>query len=292
MKNQSAIGHMTALFTIIVWGTTFISTKVLLQDFEPVEILFFRFLIGLFALFIFYPHRLRNTSKKQEITFALAGLTGVCMYYLLENIALTYTLASNVGIIISIAPFFTALLSHFFGNGEDRLHRNFFLGFFFAIVGIFLISFQGSQVQLNPIGDLLSFLAAFVWACYSLLTKKIGTFQIPTVQATRRIFTYGTLFIIPFLFFFDFKLELQRFLHPVYLGNIIFLGFCASAICFATWNFAVKVLGPVKTSVYIYITPVVTVITSVLVLHEPMTIRTAIGILLTLSGLLLSEKKA
>ncbi len=105
MKNQSAIGHMTALFTIIVWGTTFISTKVLLQDFEPVEILFFRFLIGLFALFIFYPHRLRNTSKKQEITFALAGLTGVCMYYLLENIALTYTLASNVGIIISIAPF-------------------------------------------------------------------------------------------------------------------------------------------------------------------------------------------
>lgn len=110
--NKKAAGHLAALVTILIWGTTFISTKVLLVDFEPIEILFFRFVLGFLALLIVYPHRMKGTNKRQEAVFAAAGLCGVCLYYLLENIALTYTMASNVGVIISIAPFFTAMLSH------------------------------------------------------------------------------------------------------------------------------------------------------------------------------------
>lgn len=49
MKQTKSAGHLAALFTILVWGTTFISTKVLLADFQPVEILFFRFVLGLRA---------------------------------------------------------------------------------------------------------------------------------------------------------------------------------------------------------------------------------------------------
>lgn len=105
MTNKTAAGHLAALVTILIWGTTFISTKVLLQDFQPIEILFFRFVLGLIALFLVYPHPLKGTSLRQELTFAAAGLSGVCLYYLLENIALTYTMASNVGVIISVAPF-------------------------------------------------------------------------------------------------------------------------------------------------------------------------------------------
>lgn len=90
MKNKNKTGHLAALLTIIIWGTTFISTKVLLVDFQPVEILFFRFLMGLLALLIIYPHRLKGTTRKQEMTFIAAGLCGICLYYLLENIALTY----------------------------------------------------------------------------------------------------------------------------------------------------------------------------------------------------------
>lgn len=100
--SKKATGHLTALVTILIWGTTFISTKVLLVDFEPIEILFFRFIL---ALLFVYPYRMRGTTKRQEAVFAAAGLCGVCLYYLLENIALTYTMASNVGVIISIAPF-------------------------------------------------------------------------------------------------------------------------------------------------------------------------------------------
>ena len=77
----------------------------------------------------------------------------------------------------------------------------------------------------------------------------------------------------------------------MYLFNILFLGLGASALCFVTWNFAVKTLGAVKTSVYIYAVPVITVVTSVIILHEKITVLAAAGTVLTLAGLFLSESK-
>lgn len=291
MEQTKASGHLSALLTIIIWGTTFISTKVLLVDFQPIEILFFRFVMGLLALMLVYPHRMKGTTRRQELTFAAAGLSGVCLYYLLENIALTYTMASNVGVIISVAPFFTAILSHIFLKQEEKFRANFFIGFLIAMIGIVLISFNGTAMELNPAGDLLALLAAFVWACYSILTRKISGYGYNTILTTRRIFFYGILFMIPALFLFDFKLDLTRFTNPVYLLNILFLGLGASALCFVTWNFAVKLLGAVKTSVYIYLTPVITIAASVLILHEPFTVLTGAGTVLALAGLLLSESK-
>ena len=77
MEQNKTIGHLSALLTILIWGTTFISTKVLLVDFQPVEILFFRFVMGLLALLVVYPHRMKSTMRKQELTFVVAGLCGV-----------------------------------------------------------------------------------------------------------------------------------------------------------------------------------------------------------------------
>ena len=124
-----------------------------------------------------------------------------------------------------------------------------------------------------------------------MLTRKISGYGYHTILTTRRIFCYGILFMIPALFLFGFRLELTRFADPVYLFNIVFLGLGASALCFVTWNFAVKVLGAVKTSIYIYMIPVITIVTSALILHEKITVLSAIGTLLTLTGLFLSEHK-
>ena len=77
MKGKRTAGHFSALLTIIIWGTTFISTKILLADFQPVEILFFRFVMGLLALLAVYPHPLKGTNRQQELTFAAAGLCGI-----------------------------------------------------------------------------------------------------------------------------------------------------------------------------------------------------------------------
>lgn len=228
--NKKVTGHLAALVTILIWGTTFISTKVLLVDFEPIEILFFRFILGFLALLIVYPHRMRGTTKRQEVVFAAAGLCGVC-----------------------------------------------------------LIIFNGAKMQLNPIGDLLAVAAAVVWACYSVLTRKISGFGYHTIQTTRRVFAYGIVFMIPALFLFDCRIGAERFANPVYLGNLIFLGLGASALCFVTWSMAVKILGAVKTSIYIYLVPVITVVTSALILKERVTVMSGIGTVLALIGLFLSE---
>lgn len=282
------MGHLAALLTIIIWGTTFISTKILLVDFQPVEILFFRFVMGFLVLLMIAPKPLTCVSFKQEITFMAAGLCGICLYYLLENIALTYTMASNVGVIISIAPFFTAILTHLFVKSEQKLHINFFIGFAAAMLGIILISFNGSKLELNPMGDILAVAASLVWACYSILTQKISSFGYSVILTTRRTFFYGILFMIPAIFLFDFDMDLSRFTNMTYLLNIIYLGLGASSICFVTWNFAVKILGAVNTSIYIYLVPVITVVTSVLILRESVTWISLVGTVLAIAGLFIS----
>jgi drug/metabolite transporter (DMT)-like permease len=97
--------------------------------------------------------------------------------------------------------------------------------------------------------------------------------------------------MLPMLFLFGFELGLERFTQPANIFNILFLGLGASALCFVTWNFAVKILGAVRTSVYIFIVPVITVVTSVIVLKEKVTWMSALGTVLTLTGLFISEKK-
>lgn len=289
MENKKVLGHIAAFITILIWGTTFISTKILLNDFKPLEILFFRFVIGFAALKIIYPKRFNIKGVRQEMSFAAAGLCGICLYYLLENVALTYTLASNVGVIISAAPLFTAILAHIFFKGEERLSPCFIFGFITAMIGICLIGFNGKNLEVKPVGDILALIAALVWALYSLLTKKISSYGYNTIQATRRIFMYGIIFMLPLLFIFDFEWNFVRFIKPVNFVNLFFLGLGASALCFVTWNYAVKILGAVKTSAYIYVVPVITIVTSVIVLSEKITVMTIIGTALTLIGLFISE---
>ncbi len=81
-ENNSATGHLAAFVTIFVWGTTFISTKILLETFTPVEILFLRFMLGYLVLWLVKPHFLRPGQKGQEKYFIAAGLCGVTLYYL------------------------------------------------------------------------------------------------------------------------------------------------------------------------------------------------------------------
>lgn len=281
-------GHLLATFTVIVWGLTFISTKILLIDFLPIEILFTRFLLGAIVMYIFYPKLLGFVGWQKELTFALAGFFGVTLYFLLENIALTYSLATNVGVIITISPFFTAIINHFFIK-DEKLYLHFFVGFLISLVGIFLLSKNTDPISFNPFGDFLAILAALSWSCYSIFIKKACSYGYKTLEVTRCTFVYGLIFMIPAMFFMGFELKLERFLQIENSLNILFLGLCASALCFFTWNIAVKSLGVVKSSAYIYAIPTVTVITAILILDEKLTLWSFIGILMTLLGLFISE---
>ena len=296
MGTQKQIwGHLAAFFSIFVWGITFISTKVLLVSFTPLEIIFFRLLLAVLTLFIISPPRLnRNeiarTALQDKWKPMAAGLCGVTLYFIFQNIALTYTLAANVGVLVSVAPLFIALASY--AVLHEKLKGNFFIGFTAAIAGIILIAFNGSFVlKLNPLGDLLSILAALAWTFYSVLIKKINAPQTAVFALTRKVFFYGFLFTLPILPLFEFRWGLDRLTSLPNILNLAFLGVVASALCFVTWNYAVHVLGPVKTSVYIYMVPVITIVSSALILHETISLVSGVGTVLILVGMLLSERE-
>lgn len=293
MHTQKPIlGHLAAFVTIFIWGITFISIKVLLVDFSPVEILFFRLALALLALLIVSPPRFKKAlSGNQkggplsvELKYMAAGLCGVTLFFMFQNSALAYTQASNVSVLLTVAPLFTALAVRIFLKDEP-LKTYFFLGFGLAMLGILLIAYNGSTVlKLNPLGDLLAILAAVVWAFYSVLVRKISASQANLLAATRKMIFYGLLFLLPFLPLFNFQLGPGRLKAPLNLLNLLFLGVGASALCFVTWNYAVSVLGALKTSVYIYMVPVITIVSAALLLHEKTTLVGVLGVVLILGG--------
>lgn len=286
--NQRLRGHLFAGFTILIWGTTFISTKVLLRAFTPAEILLIRFALGYLALWAFNPRMLRLRERKHELWCAVAGLCGITIYYSFENIALQYSTASNIGVIVSVAPLFTAIFASFFLKGE-RLKPSFFAGFAAAIAGIFLMNYSGGGVHINPKGDLLALLAAVAWGVYSILVRRLSEAGYPPALLTRRFFLWGIVFMSPYVLYAGFSPTLAELTQPVNLLNLAHLSFLAGAVGFVSWNTAVSYLGAVKSSVYIYATPVVTIVVAAAVLGERLTAAGAAGVLLVILGVVLSD---
>lgn len=291
VEKKKVLAHIAGILTAVIWGTTFISTKVLLNDFEPISVLVYRFFIAYVAMMIIKPKPLRFESLKKEFWYFMAGLLGVTIYFLFENIGLTYTLASNASVIVSTAPMFTALLAFIFLKNE-KPKKFFFIGFVFAMTGIALISFQGtSNLELHVVGDLLALGAAIVWAIYSIILKKHISMSSHMIEITKRIIFYGIITMLPFGAIFGAELQMDKLFSGVNLVNFLYLGIGASAICYVTWNYSLEVLGALKASLYIYLVPVIAIITSVIVLGEPFTLTVGIGVVLTLAGLMISEKK-
>ena len=288
-RNMASLpGHAAALFTTVVWGITYVSTKYLTDSFDPVEILLFRLTMANILLHLAAPGI--SPRPGEEKYFALAGLTGICLYFMLENTALTITTASNVGIIVSSAPLFTALLALPAYRDRRVLSPGFITGFILAMSGIVMLSTGGSDMEIHPAGDLMVVAACLAWAVYSLTVKKIAAFGYGNLAATRRIFLWGLLFVAPWAFPADIRMDdFSRYASPQALGNLVFLGAVASALCFATWNYAVRTLGPVKTCVYIYGGPAITVIFAWIFLSEQLNAVGITGCLMAIAGLLLSS---
>lgn len=287
MKNKT-ISHIFSLFCVIVWGTTFLSTKVLLKSFDPVAILIYRLIICIALLFIFSPKLMRLEKRVHELYFLGAGASGICFYFLFENFALKYTQASNVGVIVSLAPMFTMLFcSIAFKN--QKIKWNFIIGFVVAIIGIVLISFNGNkEFGLSPKGDILALIAMMMWGIYSIFTYKISSLGYGGVATTRRIMVYGFITLIPFIFFLKAKFNIRSVIEIKNLLNLMYLGIFASTLCFLFWNFAVREIGPIKTSIYLYISPAITMLASYLIIHERINFVSIIGMLLSIFGLVLS----
>lgn len=289
MNAGALSGYLAALFTVAVWGFTFISTRLLLASFTPLEILGARFLLGWCSLWLMRPIWLPFQGAARETTFALAGLFGVTLYFLFENMALELTAASRAAVLVSTVPFFTALLEWLWEK-KRRPSGGFFAGLLMALVGVALMVMNREDLELRPLGDFLALLAALTWAFYTIFTRKIAVWGYGSLIATRRTFFYGLLFMAPLWFLRDASLNESALLEPQNMFNLLFLGVGASAVCFATWTFAIRQLGAARASVYIYFVPAITVAAASWLLGEKLPPLAWAGAILAIAGVILSER--
>lgn len=294
MSKQKITGFISLVFTIIIWGITFLATETLLKDFTPIEILFFRFGLSLIALFLVYPKIFKWQGWKIESLCFLASLFGMSIYQSLENYAIQYANGSMVSIIIAAASFFTVIFSRIILK-EKNIKINFYIGLIIGIVGISLVILNGNALSIEPLGDFIALLCSVLWGLYSVVVELINKYKLNMLQITRRITMYGLLIFIPMFFISGGKFDLVRFTKPENLIWMLYLGILASAICFYTWNYSVDKLGPVPTSIGILVQPIVTVVVGVIWFNHKFTWVGIVGLAVTIIGLyvalFLSPKK-
>lgn len=290
-KNPDSIYHIMTLASVIVWGTTFVSTKILLSyGLTPMDIFFYRFLMAYITIWFLSPRKLWAHNTKDEILFLTAGLCGGSIYFMTENTALGITLASNVSLIICTTPIITAILSHIFLKGV-RFRKTLLYGSVIALAGVTLVVYNGSFIlKISPLGDILTLCAALMWAMYNITLKQLDN-RYNVFFITRKVFFYGLLTLLPAFYFHPLTTDTTILFTPVVLCNLLFLGFIASMLCYIMWNKAVKQLGTIRTANYLYIVPLVTLITSWLVIDETITPVAFAGTALILSGVYLAQKE-
>ena len=219
----------------------------------------------------------------------LSGLTGGTLYFIAENNALRISQASNVALLVCTTPIFTALLANLIF--KEPLRKNMMIGSFIALIGVGLVVFSGSVIlQINPLGDFLSIMAALMWAIYCLILKPLGK-RYPTTFITRKVFIYSILSVMVYFLFDPLMMDVETLTNPIVLLNLFFLGIVASMLCFIAWNAAVKVLGPSRTANYIYVQPMSTLILSSIILSEIITLTSLIGAACIIGGVYLAEKE-
>lgn len=291
MQKPSYIAyHVLALVTAAVWGSTFVSTKILLTNgLSPAQIMVIRFSIA-YLLILLLSHRpLFSRKLSDELLMIGAGITGGSLYFLAENSALIYTQASNVAIIIAVTPLLTAIAAHFFSRGE-RFSRTLATGSVIALAGVVLVVLNGRFVlHLNPKGDMLTIAAAVLWALYSIIIVRLQR-RYSSLFITRKVFFYGIVTLLPYLFIHEAALDFGLLLRPAVIGNLLFLGLIASFACYWAWNAAIARIGSVNASNYLYLNPVVALITSAIALDERITVTALIGTALIMLGVAVCEK--
>ncbi len=282
----SAAGHIGAFLVVSIWGTTFVSSKVLLNaGLMPADIFFARFLIAYICILSVSHKKMIADSLGDELTMAGLGLMGGSLYFLTENMALVYSTSSNVSILVSSTPLLTAIVVSIFYKSE-RLTRRQVLGSIVAFIGGVLVVLNGQLVlHMNPAGDTLALSAALMWAFYSLLMRRVMD-RYSTDFITRKVFFYGIITIIPYFFIFHpLDVNPEIWCQPVVIGNVLFLGLIASSGCYLLWNWVMREVGAVHSTNYIYLQSLITMLFGAIILHERITLMGLSGAVILILGM-------
>lgn len=290
--SNQVLGHLTALLVVMIWGETFVSTKMLLNaGLMPADIFFYRFLLAyVLTWFVSYKRLFCRNITDELTTFAL-GVLGGSLYFLTENMALVYSTASNVAILLSSCPLLTALLLSIFYKSE-RLSKKQIFGSLLAFLGMVMVVLNGQLIlHLNPRGDALAIGAAVCWAFYSLLMKRV-MHKYSSWFISRKVFFYGLLTILPYYALVSpLNTDVNILSRPVVYGNLLYLGSVASMFCYIMWNWTLSKLGAVKATNYLYLQSLFTMLFASLILHERITWMAIAGAAILILGMIRAERK-
>ncbi|MDE6006044.1 MAG: DMT family transporter [Muribaculaceae bacterium] len=287
------IAHIGAILTATAWGTSFLSTKVLMETggFTPVEVFIYRFMAAYLILLIFTFKKIRSNSWRDELTFILCGICSGSLYFITENYALKLTTTGNVSLLASLSPIFTTILVAVMYR--QKIQPGVIIGSIVAFFGAGCIIFShGESLEIRPAGDLLALMAALSWAVYTMAIKRV----LPLYSGffvTRKLFFYGVISAIPLLFLQSEPLHLGLlvdFAEPKYLMNFLFLVLLCSLFAYVIWNEVMRILGPVTANNYLYFQPIVTMVAAYFLLGENIYALGYLGCVLIIGGLIYSDK--
>lgn len=283
--------YVIAFAIVVIWGCTFVQTKLLINSgLCPEEIFFYRFVLAYLLMLPLSGKKMMLDGWKDELIAISLGLTGGSLYFVTENYALAFGYCSNVALIVCLTPLITTLIVGCLYPSE-RIGRSGVVGSVVALVGMALVVFNGNFIlKLSPLGDLLAFAACLCWALYSLAIKRLqGKYS--NMLITRKVFGYGLLTMMPWLLFRGVNAEVLITGGTIVWGNLLFLGCVASMLCFLGWNWCLGKLGTVRATNLLYLNPVVAITTSALVLGENVTWIAICGAVLILIGLVCIDRK-
>lgn len=292
-NSKKILAHIGALIIMTAWGSSFLSTKILMVDggLTPVEMFTYRFGCAYFILLVLTIRKIFANNWKDELQFLICGICAGSLYFITENYALRLTTAGNVSLLACTSPIFTTILISIFY--KIRIKTGVIIGSLIAFLGVTCIIFSnGTGFELRPKGDLLAIGAAMSWAIYTLVIKNLNPYY-NSMFITRKLFFYGVLTSLPLLFFQDAPLHLDvifNFSEPIFGFNFLFLVIGCSAVAYLIWNETMKILGSVTANNYLYLQPLVTMISAYIVLDENIYIMGYIGCILIIGGLIFADK--
>jgi drug/metabolite transporter (DMT)-like permease len=284
---------LKALFAVIVWGASFVATKIALQYTTPITIVWLRFSMGVcilgFATAL--KKQLALPKGKDWAYFALLGFLGISFHQWLQSTGLQTAQATTTAWIVATTPIFMALLGLFILRESLALYQ--VGGIFLATFGVLLVVTKGNLAVLTTgkfgsIGDFLILISALNWAVFSTLSRS-GLKKHPATRMMFFVMSFGWVFTS--ILFFSTS-SLGQIVGIPWNGwiAILFLGVFCSGIAYIFWYDALQVLPVAQTGAFLYFEPIVTVIVASIVIREAIVLASIIGGITILIGVWLVNR--
>ena len=283
-----------ALFAVVIWGASFVATKVALQYSSPDVVVWLRFAMGvvILGIAVLIERKFALPEKQDWLYFALLGFLGITFHQWLQSTGLVTTEASTTGWIVASTPVFMAVLGWL--ALKEKLLWLQVTGILLSAFGVLLVVTHGdlhllASGKFGTIGDILILISAPNWAVFSVLSRR-GLKKYPAVLMMFYVMAFGWLFS-SVLFFMQGGVSQIRFIPWDGWTGIAFLGIFCSGLAYIFWYDALQALPVAQTGAFLYLEPVVTVIVAALILGERLYIATLTGGILILGGVWLVNRK-